>query len=479
MPGVHLCRPPHAYRPAVTQARLSLVKPGRKEQAVPRANLFPAGSSRPVPEDEHMRFRFVHAADLHLDTPFSGIGRVEGEVADELREASLLAFDALVDLALREEAGFLVLAGDIYDGPSRGLRSQLRLLSGLTRLSDAGIPVLAVHGNHDPLDEGWSAVGSWPEGVTFFGPDEPSAVQVARDGRLLATVYGVSFASRDERRNLARRFRRSDAPGIHVAVLHCSVGSSGEHEPYAPCSTGDLVAAGMDYWALGHVHRRRIVLQGGPWAVYPGNLQARSPQPGELGPKGAMVVEADTEEGVLGRPRFVPLDKVRFARLDLDVRETPDLAGLVRAVCARLVGLQSDNRGRGLVVRCRFVGEAEWADDLAEQCRSEDLLKHIRAETAGSSPFIWVDSLECAAVSPIDRDRLKGRGDFAAEVIAQSERLAASTEELAALEEQLRADLRAPARAALLDGVAEPALADLLQDAERLCLKQLVGGDCG
>lgn len=426
-----------------------------------------------------MRFRFVHAADLHLDTPFSGVGRVEGEIADQLREASLAAFDALVDMTLGEKAAFLVLAGDIYDGPSRGLRAQLRLLSGLTRLAHAGIPVLAVHGNHDPLDEGWSAVRSWPEGVTFFGPDEPQAVPVERDGRLLATVYGVSFASRDERSNLARKFRRQDAPGLHVAVLHCSVGVSGEHQPYAPCSAADLVAAGIDYWALGHFHRRRNVLEGRPWAVYPGNLQARSPHRGELGPKGALVVEADTEEGVCGEPRFVALDRVRFAVLDVDVGEVGDLAGLAVEVSARLAAAQSAQEGRGLVVRCRFAGEADWAADLAEQCRSEVLLNQIREETAGCDPFIWVDALECAADPPVNRERLMGRGDFLAEIIAQSERLTASPDDLAALEKQLRAELRVPSRAPLLADLTEPGLADLLPEAERLCLRQLAGGEPG
>src|SRR6476646_5865043 len=113
-------------------------------------------------------FRFIHAADLHLDTPFATIGRVEPEIADRLRDASLEAFDGLVSLALDRQASFVVIAGDIYDCADRGVRAQLRFLRGVERLGDRGIPVFVAHGNHDPLD-GWSAVRRVPDNLVVFG----------------------------------------------------------------------------------------------------------------------------------------------------------------------------------------------------------------------------------------------------------------------------------------------------------------------
>ena len=117
-----------------------------------------------------MRFNFVHAADLHLDTPFEGLGRVRPDLAARLRDASLEAFDTLIDLTLGRGAEFLLLAGDVYDGADRGLRAQLRFLRGLKRLATDGVKVFVVHGNHDPLD-GWSAIREWPPNVTVFGAD--------------------------------------------------------------------------------------------------------------------------------------------------------------------------------------------------------------------------------------------------------------------------------------------------------------------
>src|SRR5277367_1737006 len=116
-------------------------------------------------------YSFVHAADLHLDTPFRGVHEVAPFVAAELREASLDAFDAIVTLALERGAAFLLVAGDVYDGAERGLRAQIRFRNGLARLAAAGIPSFVVHGNHDPVATGWSAISSWPEGVTVFPSD--------------------------------------------------------------------------------------------------------------------------------------------------------------------------------------------------------------------------------------------------------------------------------------------------------------------
>ena len=155
-------------------------------------------------------FRFVHAADLHLDTPFRGLAAEDEQVAGAMRDASLDAFDDLVELAIDRGSAFVLLAGDIYDGESRGVRAQLRFLKGLERLSAANIKVFIVHGNHDPLG-GWSAIRSWPSGVTIFGDRDVQCHPVQINGRTVANIYGISYAQREVSDNLALRFRRRDA----------------------------------------------------------------------------------------------------------------------------------------------------------------------------------------------------------------------------------------------------------------------------
>ncbi|HKH87969.1 MAG TPA: DNA repair exonuclease, partial [Acidimicrobiales bacterium] len=308
-------------------------------------------------------FSFVHAADLHLDTPFKGIGSTAPYVAEQLREASLAAFDALVDLCLQRKAAFLLIAGDIYDGPERGLRAQLRFRDGLARLSAAGISSFVVHGNHDPVETGWSALGGpWPERVTVFASGTVQAVPVEVDGVPVATVQGVSFAQRSERENLALRFAHAAGPGVQVGVLHCNVrGAASGYDDYSPCTLDDLRSVGLDYWALGHIHSR-MILSGqrdsdDPWIVYPGNLQARSPKPSERGLKGAMVVHV--RGGRIADVETVGCDVVRFDLLEQDVASIADLADLRSRLASAARDRLALADGRSLVLRCQLAGQGE------------------------------------------------------------------------------------------------------------------------
>ena len=96
--------------------------------------------------------KFIHTADLHLDSPFTGLGSVNAELARAAQNAAFEAFEGLVDRAVREEVDFFLVAGDIYDSADRSLRAQLRFCRALQRLAERGIPSFVVHGNHDPLD---------------------------------------------------------------------------------------------------------------------------------------------------------------------------------------------------------------------------------------------------------------------------------------------------------------------------------------
>jgi DNA repair exonuclease SbcCD nuclease subunit len=375
-------------------------------------------------------FSFVHAADLHLDTPFKGIGSAAPHVAEQLREASLAAFDSLVELCLERRVAFLVVAGDIYDGPERGLRAQLRFRDGLARLSAAGIPSFVVHGNHDPVETGWSALGGpWPERVTVFGTGKVQAVPVERDGIPLATVQGVSFAQRSERENLALRFAHCAGPGVQVGVLHCNVqGAASDYDDYSPCTLDDLRRIGLDYWALGHVHTR-IILSGAegsdePWVVYPGNLQARSPKPSERGMKGAVVVHVSG--GRVANLEPVGCDAVRFDLVELDIADLVDLAELRD----RLAGASRDRLasadGRSLVLRGQLVGRSELHLDLRRPGTLQDLLIALREDFAEDQPFCWWDFIDDLSSPAVDLDAARAGSDFAADLIALADELGLS-----------------------------------------------------
>jgi DNA repair exonuclease SbcCD nuclease subunit len=384
-----------------------------------------------------MAFRFVHAADLHLDTPFNGLAATDELVAAALRDASLDAFDNLVQLAVEREAAFVLLAGDVYDGESRGVRAQLRFLKGLERLSATNIKVFVVHGNHDPVG-GWSAIRQWPSGITIFGHSEVECHPVQSDGQTLANIYGISYARQDVSENLALRFHRRNGDGLHIGLLHCNLGNNPEHASYSPCQVEDLARAGMDYWALGHIHHRPAEHLRNPWIVYPGNLQGRSPKPGECGPKGAVVVEADPA-GVRS-VEFVALDEARFVQSKLDIGRVADLAALRQALLDTADQLREEHGERLLLVRTVLSGSGEVHSDLTGK-RIDELLMELRAECGQRRPVLYWESIVDRTEPELDVSGIRNRGDFLAEVLRYSESLGTEEQHMQAFLAQHLADL--------------------------------------
>jgi DNA repair exonuclease SbcCD nuclease subunit len=353
------------------------------------------------------KFRFVHTADLHLDTPFATIGRVAPQIAARLRDASLEAFDAMIGMAIEQEAAFVVFAGDIYNSADRGVRAQLRFLRGIERLGEHRILAYVAHGNHDPMD-GWSAVRRFPENLVVFGSDAVEAHTLGQGDTPWAHLYGISYPSRDVRENLALRFQRRDAPGLHIGVLHCNVGGQPDHAAYSPCTVPDLTAAGMDYWALGHVHEYQLLATGHPWIVYPGSPQAIKSN--ELGPKGAVMVEVADDR--VTDVELIPLDRVRFARIDVDIAGESDLRSLQKTILERAV---SD--GTDLLMTVTLSGRGPLHRDLRHAGALDDLLRDVREEFGVASPFIWVDRIIDQTRAELEREAIARRGDFSADLV--------------------------------------------------------------
>lgn len=382
---------------------------------------------------------FVHAADLHLDTPFTGIRGESPRMARLLRDASLEVLDRLVDVAIEREAAFVVLAGDLYDGSQRGLRAQIRFHEAVGRLDAEGIATLVVHGNHDPVEEGWQAVMSWPERVTIFGPDEVGSVPVTLDGQVVATVHGISYPTRAVHENLARRFARTEGGGVHVGVLHATVGSTADHEPYAPCSLDDLRRARMDYWALGHIHQRTVLHRGAdrgdPWVVYSGNTQGRSPKPSERGPKGCLVVPVTPQAAgsPIGEPEFVPLDAVRFAEVELDLEGIEEFSRILERLDGLAHEAVEEADGRALVLRGNLTGRTSLHADLARPGAVDDLLGALNDGARQAPVPRWWDRLRDSSRPVLEREALAARADFSGELVRTVDRLREHPEQLADL----------------------------------------------
>jgi exonuclease SbcD len=372
------------------------------------------------------RVTFVHAADLHLDAPFCGIGADDERVGRALAEATYTAFERIVGLAIERAVDFVVIAGDAYNAADKSIRAQRRFREQLRRLDEAGIPTFLVHGNHDPLG-GFGAGMELPESVHVFAAGEVGRVEAVRDGDFVCAVYGRSYGRAAETATFAPGYRRAESDTVAVGLLHANVGGNPDYDAYAPCSLDDLRAGSMDYWALGHVHKHEVLSQE-PWAVYAGSPQGLNPK--EMGRHGCCVVEV-TRNGAV-KMEHVDVAPVSWAAAELDASEAQDVDDIERLVTERCEAVRV-SEGRPTVVRLALTGRSEAHRALAGPGALSQLRDEIRREEASGEPWSWVDRLDDRTASPLDLDGLRAGEDFAAEIVIIADDFAGVPDDLAAL----------------------------------------------
>lgn len=359
-----------------------------------------------------MAFAFIHSGDLHLDSPFVGLtAEAPTNVAAHLRESTILAWRSIVDLGLQEQVDFLVLAGDAFERANRTLRGQLVFRDGLARLAEAGIASFVVTGNHDPLD-GWEPSVTWPSLAHRFPAHEVTAQPVLREGTEIARVYGISYHQRDISTNLARHFKRdADAP-YAIGLLHANVGGLEGAANYAPCTLSDLRASGMDYWALGHIHKHAVLSRKQPTAVYCGNPQGRDPQ--ETDPRGCYLVRVD--DAGRAHPDFRPVDVVRWQLLDVPIEELEAEEALVDAVTTAVDKARSA-ADRSIVARVTLTGRGPMHASLTRSGLREDVRTMAEERLGTAEPFGWIESLRNMTRPAVDVEARRQAEDFVADLL--------------------------------------------------------------
>ncbi len=341
-----------------------------------------------------MNFSFLHAADLHLDSPLTGL---EAEApADRIRGASRQALRNLVDLALAERVDFVLLAGDLYDGDWKDWRTAQFLTAELGRLKAQGIPVYAISGNHDAASV-LSRTLRLPDPV--LSVDKPETRRVPG---LQVAIHGQGFATRAVTVDLAAGYPDPVAGWFNIGLLHTACGS-GAHENYAPCTPADLAVRGYDYWALGHVHEH-AVLRRDPWIVFPGILQGRHVK--EEGAKGACLVRV-----VEGKVAVVhrALDVLRWARIGLNVAGAQDFDAVLDRMGPLLHAAVAEAGERFLAVRLTLHGAC--AAHVALVRDPAETRRELRVASAGIAgpDQLWIEDIRLATTSAADVGALRAQ----------------------------------------------------------------------
>ena len=357
-------------------------------------------------------FTFLHAADLHLDSPLRGLSRHEGAPVDEIRGATRRALTAMVDLALSEQVDFVVIAGDLYDGDQKDYATALFFHREMLRLRDAGIPVVAIRGNHDAESVITKAL-TLPENVTFLPVKHPGSFEVPG---LPVSIHGQGFARPAVTENLVNGYPAAVPGRFNLGLLHTSLTGNPRHDPYAPCSLADLKKKGYHYWALGHIHQPEIIGRD-PWVVYSGNIQGRKIN--ETGERGCFLVEVDEALEVC-RHEFVSLDVVRWEHLELEISGLETMDSLRGAMTREMADAFVKAGDRLLAIRLTLTG----ASSLHGVLHTDAHRWQAECVTAAGEidlNRIWFEQLKLATTPLVAPDELAQRDDLTALVLESLE----------------------------------------------------------
>jgi exonuclease SbcD len=338
-----------------------------------------------------MPYRFVHAADIHLDSPLRSLALRDPELAELIGNATRRAFIGIIDLCLAEQVDALLLAGDLYDGDQTSMKTARFLAEQLRRLHVAGIQTFVIRGNHDALSRITKEL-TLQDSVRLFG-GRADAIAVDRPAVGFAvSVHGISFARAHAPESLLPRFRPPTEGAVNIALMHTSLAGAPGHDPYAPCALGDLDAAGFDYWALGHIHKRSVA-QGRSAVVMAGMPQGRDIN--ESGAKSVTLVTIADDRSVHIEERVTSVAQFELASIDLTGIE--DWRDMVASMTKTLQSVRERVQSEHLVARLRFTGTTKLAWRIR---RDRDLLKAEAADRAFVIGKSWIDKIEIDCRAP-------------------------------------------------------------------------------
>jgi len=401
--------------------------------------------------------KFLHTADLHLDSPMVGLRHLPKAIFHRLQESTFKALSKITDAAIKLEVDFVVIAGDLYDAEDRSIRAQAFFRNEMARLDEKGIRVYAIHGNHDHLGAQSVAI-NFPDNVHFFNDQVETVVYRKEDGTLVH-LYGFSYPERHVSERWIEKYTKTAGADFHIGLLHGHFEGASDHGKYAPFRVSDLIDKGYDYWALGHIHKKSFLSEQ-PYIVYPGNPQGRNRK--ELGDKGAYIVNL-TESG--SEVSFLETADVIWEETVMDAMQIDSFYDLYEKCLAAIEGNRRD--GKGVLMDIRIERLNPELSDVINKINSGELLELLQETEKGEDSFVWVHRLHFSEDVVVDRGNLIKQSDFYEELFKTIELYEELNETLSPLFRHSQARRH-------LGGLTESEREQLVREAEQLLLQQLL-----
>jgi len=380
--------------------------------------------------------KFIHTADIHLDSPLHRLEAYEGAPVEEIRQASRRAFENLIDLAIDEVVDFVLIVGDLFDGDWKDYNTGLYFIKQVKRLGEARIKVFIISGNHDAAGK-MTRTLPYPDNVHVLSPKKPET-QILED--LKVAVHGQSFSKVAVTDNLAISYPDPISGYFNIGMLHTSLTGREGHENYAPCSLDDLVNKGYDYWALGHVHQFEMVAQDPP-VVFCGCIQGRHIR--ESGAKGCVLVTA--EEGTPLEITCHHIDVIRWEQVNVDLEGVVSIDAILERFQGVLETVLDRHDPKPVVARVAFGGETDMHAQIAAD--PEHIKESVRSTAiANFGERAWIEKVNVRTRPKIrtvaDPGPLRELSALVGELMSNDPELLALGKELSNLFQKLPSDYR-------------------------------------
>ena len=358
-----------------------------------------------------MPFRFIHTADIHLDSPLRSLSLRDPDLAGLIGDATRQALVAIVDLCLEEQVDALIVAGDLYDGDQTSMKTARFLATQMQRLHEANISVYKIRGNHDALSRITQEL-VLPPSVKIFGA-RAEAIELPHNGSNIV-IHGLSFAKPQAPDSLLPKYKPPLPDAVNIGIMHTSLAGASGHDPYGPCNVAELHSSGFDYWALGHIHQHSQHA-GQRAVIMPGMPQGRDIN--EAGEKTVSLVTIGDDRSIFIEERLTSI--AQFERLTIDVTNAVDWRDVVGAIETGLSEKRHGTPSEHLVGRLKLVGNTPLAWQLR---RDADLLLAEAEQRAQGIGKTWIEKIDLA-IQPMDGTQTASIADPLVElgVLMQSE----------------------------------------------------------
>nr|WP_295973462.1 DNA repair exonuclease [uncultured Bacillus sp.] len=343
---------------------------------------------------------FIHAADLHLDSPMTGLSQLPQKIFERIKESTFMALQTMTDAAIEHRVDFVILAGDLFDEADRSVKAQTRLRKEMLRLNEHQIEVYIIHGNHDHLNGTWVHL-EMPENVHIF-TDEVE-MKIYRKENMTVHLYGFSYPMRHITENRTEDYVKQAGADFDIGILHGHCEGISDHNRYAPFQVKELIEKDFDYWALGHIHKRQLLHQQ-PYIVYPGNIQGRNKK--EIGSKGCYLVTMTKEETLLD---YIETSDVLWEENRIDCTSACSFQD-VYFLCLQEIEKRRLFR-KGLLLSLE-LNQISLPEKELIAVKNGELLQALQEEEKNEENFVWPFEIELVERPLWDRERLESESDF-------------------------------------------------------------------